>query len=620
MMASALVVGLTLVGCTKKQQSDEQGKGELEVPTFAKAVKPAFLTGVADTAEYTGSFIVWNPTVTKEQVAEVILASRKYSQTYATQLTFERDRILPAERAIVLLKTELQKAQTEKNLSLLAVRSTAASRWFDDQLADPSFAGLDSMDRTQAQAVFEAICESALWKMATSTSFVLAKYLSVPTPLALCRGVYETKGLLRPEAAACSPATSAEGKNYFPCFWTEGVAKTALFQRYGARLPEMLSIDVLALEQGIATNVSFWEKVLRQMSVTIGDRVVSFKIDGQTISAAATFATAPVDMILSKSIGTGLTAANAANPSYADALGLISVKRTDRDVAAIPVADKLRERIRIFWTQLNDSKLNDALLVREPGIAVVPSSGTTADQTPYLAIFEGTDPLADQKVAEVEAALAVKYQEKVLLDAEGGSLGEGQNCALLPDNLSCKTRLAQEAQVAAVQADGVGLAIATGTELVVHRSLNQALSVVLTFSSRDTKVKQLRVCLDGVLATVVDRDVCTWPARLMQKDDVPVELIEKVDVSMDRDTGKLSFGFDPLDFGALGLTPKERPPGDLDFNLIDVGRWHGKRISLELYPAELDEVMAIYSGSGKVKDEQESLSTTISLTSVIRKD
>lgn len=609
----AIAVTFLLTSCGKKPTPDEQNSTSLEVPTFGTAAMPAFLTGGSSTTEYSGSFIIWNPSVTRDQMARVISASRDYNQTFVRQLTFQKAELWPLENQIAALTQTLKDSQSEKNLALLAVRQEAAGRWFEEHLQSDDLAGLDDTDRAQAHATFEALCEAAIWQKAVSSIFARSNYRSVPTPLALCREVYAQKGLLSATAETCAPAPTASGKNYFACFWQEGLTKTNLFQRYSVgKRTELLSIDVETLRQALADSSSLGLKITRQMdNVVIGARAFGFKLEGQSIAASATLANATTDLIYTTFLSKSLTS------PHADALGLVSNLRTDRTADVMPAADRLREQLRTFTEKLNDSKMNEPLLVRAadetpPGIA------PEIDQSPYLSIFQASDASLDRTVQQAASRLSEAEARLPDIRKVGGSLGAGQSCSDFSDNYTCKTKTALEAQADAVQVEGVGLAMMSGTELVMHRSENGMLAFVLTFNNRDTDVRQLRGCLDVTTGKMVDDTSCEWTERLMQKEDVSSAGIEHFAVDLDVNNGKLAFTLNPIDLPMIGLNEKARQPGEIDFNLLSADRWKSKEVRIELYPTELDGLLAIYSGSGKVKDETESLATTVSLTSEIR--
>ena len=610
----ALAALLAVAGCSKPKSAEEQTRGELVVPEFQGSVRPAFLTDGSGTSEYTGSFIVWDSSVSRASMAEVVKASRHYNELLVEQLKYLRSEIKPLDREISSLQIKLKAREGERNIALLSGRLGNAGQWFEDRLAAPSLAGLDDTDKVQARAIFDAICEGAIWQKALALQFVKSSYKSIPTPNALCKSVYERKGLLSPSVSACAPSDSEHGKNYFACFWQEGVVKTALFQRYGQRVQEIAALDPTAILAAIVDS-GVGLKILRQMpNVTIGGQVVSFKFNGQVMPTdnTATLATANVDMIL-----THFTKP-LANP-HADALGIVSSKRVDRDPAVIPAADKLRDDFRIFWEQLNEAKFNDPLLTEtaDNGVTGTHPDLSNIDLTPYDSIFAATDATLDAKVGEVRAQIADRKSVRETKRVVGESLISGETCDQFPDNLpSCKIDKALNEQADAVAKPGVGLAMMSGTELVFHRPVgSNRLSFALTFNARNTDVKQMRGCINTDTGSKADLVECGFPDRLKQKEDLSESFVSGITYKLDAASGKFVIEFDADNVKDMGLELKERKTGQVDFNLIDGLGWQGHHVSFEIYPNSLSQVLLLYSGSGKIATEGANLNTSLSLTS-----
>ncbi len=86
---------------------------------------------------------------------------------------------------------------------------------------------LDSAATNSEALSLHRYCDAKVWQFASSKSIAESKFTKVPMPSRLCKSYYSQKGILDSESIDCE--VQAEGKNYFNCFWRQGVLKTPMY-------------------------------------------------------------------------------------------------------------------------------------------------------------------------------------------------------------------------------------------------------------------------------------------------------------------------------------------------------------------------------------------------------
>lgn len=235
---STFFLMLGLSGCGKPSAADQE-QGQVELPGYPRFEgHPFALSGDLGTRSFEGQLLIWDPEIVHhvDQMQQVIQTSIDYYKAFARRLVFFADKINPLTDQLSSLMAELSSLQIQKGALLRTARLEQALPWFEAQLvalAPP----LADKDRVQVSELFADYCEAKVWEYLISSKLIDVSYSERPTPLAFCEPVYTTKGLLSRDSEVCSSSKNVDGtnggtKNYFACFWTEGVLKSKFFQRY----------------------------------------------------------------------------------------------------------------------------------------------------------------------------------------------------------------------------------------------------------------------------------------------------------------------------------------------------------------------------------------------------
>ena len=234
-LAKILAVMLLVAthACSKAPTATRQEQGVVAAPAWPEMSPRLGLAARpnADVETWDGSLLIWDKRVSVEQMARVITAARDNRVAKSRVETYARTTLRPAEeelRGLRLTRDDLQ-ARAGASEGVRAARLEFARDWFGKRLAGLAESGvLDAAGVDRTQRIFAAYCEAKLWDLAAFGDLALTRWTTVPTPLALCAGVYADRGLLNAEAPECAAAMRGES-DWVSCLWSQGVLKTEMF-------------------------------------------------------------------------------------------------------------------------------------------------------------------------------------------------------------------------------------------------------------------------------------------------------------------------------------------------------------------------------------------------------
>ncbi len=204
------------------------------VPGIAKDQQTAFsLSSGSDSRSFAGSLLVWKTSTTRDDVAAILSATRRYNEAY----TGSRKAILDlSDNELGSLSQELERLGKEINdldsesgtaLAVRARRLDAASSWFDATKLDLEQKFSGSFDTGRADGIFARYCDAKIWELATQSFLANGQFKLRPSPSPLCeayyakRNYFASESCARFDAPAGSPPGSAvtEGQSAFECIW-----------------------------------------------------------------------------------------------------------------------------------------------------------------------------------------------------------------------------------------------------------------------------------------------------------------------------------------------------------------------------------------------------------------
>ena len=229
-----------VLGCGgSAERADQQKHGKVDLPDYrSQDNEPLALTSDTGDLNFTGSLIIWDKTVTPDQMRRTGLASREARRIKSGIVKYFNEEILPARSAVAETKNKFDFVALERaaavrkgyeNLDLVrSVLVPVADGWFAKRLNELRAAGsVTDGDKDHAEKMFGAYCEMKLWELALSP-LSTAKFMVRPTPLALCEPYYKEQ-LYFSDAALCPVNIPAGGQDFFDCLWKDGVLRSALF-------------------------------------------------------------------------------------------------------------------------------------------------------------------------------------------------------------------------------------------------------------------------------------------------------------------------------------------------------------------------------------------------------
>lgn len=247
-----LSITSTLVGCGfKPLKATSVDSEKLELPKFPPSGHDSFALAAGKTAHnFSGNFLIWSPTVSPQQIRQVLEASINTRRERSNTLAMIKESWLPAKIQQAMAKTRYQEIDQTYRAALTAgfradkvrhdVTEPTARGWFAkrlNELTEDEAKGDDWIrgHKREIERSFQAYCDAKIWEFALSKMAVM-NYKERPTPLGLCEEYY---GSSEPSTGKkpyfqnlelCAPASSPEGKNYFACVWHDGLLKTPQFK------------------------------------------------------------------------------------------------------------------------------------------------------------------------------------------------------------------------------------------------------------------------------------------------------------------------------------------------------------------------------------------------------
>jgi hypothetical protein len=247
-----LGITLTLVGCGfKPLKATSVDSEKLELPKFPAKDHGSFALAAGKTAHnFSGNFLIWSPTVSPEQIRQVLEASINTRRERAKTLDMVKQIWLPANSQRAMTKIRYQEVDQSYRAALTAgfradkvrhdVTEPTARGWFAKRLTELTEDGATGDDwvrghKGEIERSFQAYCDAKIWEFALSKMAVM-NYKERPTPLGLCEEYYGSSDPVTGKKPyfqnleLCASSSSPEGKNYFACLWQDGLFKTPQFK------------------------------------------------------------------------------------------------------------------------------------------------------------------------------------------------------------------------------------------------------------------------------------------------------------------------------------------------------------------------------------------------------
>jgi hypothetical protein len=595
----------TFLGCGSVKDAEKQENPDLRVTASAAEELnddglPLALTDLGDEIFYnSGSLLLWNPQASPALIAAVSEASIRARATKAAELKYNRGELQPLEAAYakkVIAKNDAKKAVQLAEESQSKSRRPLAENWFNQRLLQlKNELVLTAADLDAAKKNFAAYCEYKIWELATH-SLLQQKLLERPTPLAMCEPVYAERGYLNVASEACSPASTATGKDYFPCLWNEGVLLTSLFtplaeptcggtsvrkdQKRGDVVREWLANGVLRaalfdpeLANPLATK-SFGEMLrndflLKRVSFT-GD----FSRHAELTTCKKAFKFQPLgDGSLADRDLSELKLMVEENPSRGVSLTLLPMTGDlGRDEARWKM---LGEPLFFIGARSGASaSVNDRLFNKAVGaeLATFPAYEDGVSASPFFADL--------RRAAQAPAALLIKLRA----ESEAVKVLKRQLKATQQKSLS----LSQQARVADQKSAQTGAA--PGAALAIS-----GMSLRL---KRHKSMLEVHLMLQNATGALVGCATLTNSGCLIEKTPGTMEFS---DVTFDAINGILSVNISLADPAAVGLGLLPRRDGEPTFVEVLPANLKGRDLRLEFYPNRLDGTLDFYTGKAFIK-------------------
>jgi hypothetical protein len=232
------IISGSLFGCSAKQRVvAPRPENKLVLPGYRPGSDEIFLTdGAAE--KFYGSMLVWNDGASPENIEAISVLSDETKELEAMAADFYKDHgpsllmiaDLTTQRANVALEgqNDLTRRRAQGDLQQRPQLVENSNGWLQTTVDGFVQGGiLTQLDADEAMKRFASYCEAKLFEMATSPYLMSFNYIDRPTPNPICERVYAQKGLLVTDTAECkSPAQAGETKDFFQCFWLQGVFKT----------------------------------------------------------------------------------------------------------------------------------------------------------------------------------------------------------------------------------------------------------------------------------------------------------------------------------------------------------------------------------------------------------
>lgn len=238
------------------------------VPAIAKDQQTAFsLAPGSDARSFAGSLLVWKASSSRNDVAEILSATRRYNEAY----TGSRKAIADLYASDLNgLRQELDRLGQEINaldagsgsaLKVRAQRLDAAASWFENSKLGLQQKFGASFDSNRADAIFGRYCDAKLWELATQPFLANGLFQLRPSPSPLCEAYYAKRSYFAsPACTRFDPTTGnppvLPGQSAFECIWS--ALKLTTFVTEGPLVATVHGpvLDALAVNQSFRAIVA----------------------------------------------------------------------------------------------------------------------------------------------------------------------------------------------------------------------------------------------------------------------------------------------------------------------------------------------------------------------------
>lgn len=204
------------------------------------------LSGEAPSGLFRGGLLIWSPEVKAQQIENLLKATRETNEKYVALnryfTSFQEKEVQPLKRTLEERKSEFVKAKFESDERSSALQSQKASVWFAEEV-EAIKRRFPAFDSARSEGVFQAYCEAKILDLATRPFLSKVNFRSRPTPSAICETYYQGRFFT---GESCR--TELAGRNFYDCFWNEGVLKT--------RFAERMQVKTASTATGTKTSTS----------------------------------------------------------------------------------------------------------------------------------------------------------------------------------------------------------------------------------------------------------------------------------------------------------------------------------------------------------------------------
>lgn len=220
------------VGCGN--QATPEAENEIPLPDFSKPDSTLSLAP-GSSEKFYGTTLVWNPNVDAQTLANVLgkvederrfnfefnetkLKSSQMSDQLDSEKVLKQDQIASLRGQIAGSK-EAEIIQSAYRTAWGKAQEYAQTEWLIEGRSTP-----------ESEKSVREYCEGVVWKYALSEQILDESYTSMPPVPPICSKTLESgEPLLSQAATACQP--DENGKNYTVCYWQEGVMKSRYFTK-----------------------------------------------------------------------------------------------------------------------------------------------------------------------------------------------------------------------------------------------------------------------------------------------------------------------------------------------------------------------------------------------------
>jgi hypothetical protein len=622
----AAVVSLAALGCGKpKVKSFNEEK--FAVPSFDP--KTSFLL-IDDQEEHSfnGSLLIWDPKLESDKVSNLLQSTKDYNTAYAEYVKFYRDTIVPkateilgafakndADQAAVAQQENEQLRTFFTRAEILEQGKTKLWNWVQDKIASeiPGDTDAAKLARAEGQGVLARYCEAKLLEFGSDAAVAKYNFTQRPTPSAMCETWYQTMGLFQIDE--CKVAESAEGKNYFSCFWKGGIAAlkpydiqgttwklTPFWENFKTK-PALEGPDFERMQAAIASKEQCNAQPLRT-SIFNGQNCVF--ADGKSFDFSL-LQNLPPKTLANLKVGLAVTMLDSfgtlGNPIlfksgslFRETSGYEKSKAFSDKLGKFTVRSAKSDPLNDLEVSLHDVLFNGPLRVPAMQRSLDPHAELDAE---LASVFP---------VASVEASLIAEKEklatERQNLAASAKDLFKPmeENCDVSLQSNLCRRQEGPLAKLSAAREPGVAKMLAGGFNLTLRRAEDGSVRVSIHMdpSAKPGGLPFQRGlgCLDSFESGKSVECQGVKAGQLVAEPNGTFPLV----VTFDRETSKLQVKWDvkaPIQQGFLepgkedasGITSK-----DAYFNRIELATIQDSEIEAELYLNSMFDLVPFYSG------------------------